>query len=185
MASQIEGVNLAAASQISNLSLSEKCEAIIPNTVMLLVNMEDIELADSRTGTRDNFSASAGNTANHNPKRINRPRIERAVSQSIIIEGIERGDSYLAIHCAYTNTRYNVGGWYNISKEAYIRDTKTGKRYPLIDTENCAVAPRKTSIGYGDTETFVLYFSPIPSTTNKIDMIESEDSSWRFYGISL
>lgn len=185
LASQIEGVNFSPYNQISTLSLSEKCESIIPNTVMLLVNMEDIETDAPRITSKESLSTKTdGRVRLQTTNHIDRPHVERS-PKNIQIDGIERTDKYVSVHLSYTNTEYVENGWYNISKEAYIIDTKTYKRYALLDTENCAISPRKTSIGYRQRQEFILYFSPIPNTTDKIDLIEPGNSSWKFYGIEL
>ena len=85
---------------------------------------------------------------------------------------------------SWTNTQYH-GGWYHINKDSYISDPKTGKKYALKTTENCAITPEKTMIDYGQTKEFTLYFEPIPADVTLIDIIEPGDSNWKFYGIEL
>ncbi len=86
---------------------------------------------------------------------------------------------------SWRNTQY-TGGWYNIDKNTYIQDKTTGKKYALIDTENCAISPSKTSIEFGQTKEFVLYFPALPASVTSIDLCEpTTTSSWKFYGIKI
>ena len=48
------------------------------------------------------------------------------------------------------------------------------------------MAPEKTYFSYaGQDITFTLYFPPILDTVASIDLIESIDSEWKFYGIKI
>lgn len=74
--------------------------------------------------------------------------------------------------------------WISLDKNAYI--VANGQKYKLRDTKGIAISPNKTYFSYaGETKTFSLYFPAIPKNTASIDFIESEDSSWRLYGILL
>lgn len=61
-----------------------------------------------------------------------------------------------------------------------------GTRYTLIRTDGIEIAPQKTYFSYaGQDITFTLYFPPISDTATSIDLIESIDSEWKFYGIKI
>lgn len=48
------------------------------------------------------------------------------------------------------------------------------------------MAPNRTYFTQpGQLITFTLYFPPIPETASTIDLIESDDSTWKFYGIKI
>lgn len=98
---------------------------------------------------------------------------------------IELTEESTIIYMSYTNTQYDTGGWYSISPDAYIRDKSTGKKYELLTAQNCAISPRSTSIAKGETATFTLVFPALPKDVSKIDFVESEDSTWKFYNIEL
>ena len=67
----------------------------------------------------------------------------------------------------------------------YVSDSKSGKKYALITTENCAIAPQQTVLHPGQTQELTLYFEPVPASTSSIDIIEPHTDGWKFYGIGL
>ena len=116
---------------------------------------------------------------------VKSPILKTAKTSNTKIIGIEKTNEYTALYCTYTNTEYSVGGWYSISPDAYLRDKTSGKRYKCIAAENCALSPEQTSIDLNETKKFVLYFQAIPQNAKEIDFVESDASSWQFYGIKL
>ncbi len=61
-----------------------------------------------------------------------------------------------------------------------------GTKYTLTRTDGIEMAPEKTYFSYaGQDITFTLYFPPISDTVASIDLIESIDSEWKFYGIKI
>lgn len=133
------------------------------------INVSDIDFSDNgtfkKTIERDITSTPAGND-----------------SKIVMIEMTEEST---VIYMQYTNTKYDTGGWYSISPDSYIRDKSTGKKYSLLTAQNCALSPRSTPIEKGKTNTFTLIFPALPEGTKKIDFVESEDSTWKFYNIDL
>ncbi len=185
LANSVEGVNLNRQTQLANLSLAEKCKSVIPCTVMVLANNERTGQGSSqssqyRPGTQSSHSSGTKNY----PIRINMPRVNKSGDTDVQIYGIEITDQYTAVYMSWTNTQYQ-NGWYNINKDTYIVDTNTGKKYALITTENCAVAPKQTEIQYNQTQEFTLYFESVPASASSIDLLEPGDGQWKFYGIQL
>jgi len=75
-------------------------------------------------------------------------------------------------------------GWMTIDKKTYI--VANNEKFFLQKTEGIAISPRKTYFSYeGETKEFSLFFPPIPMETKSIDLLEPDDSSWKFYGILL
>lgn len=176
-------LNLDRASQISSMSLSEKCKVVIPCTVMVIANNEGTRSATSQPASATARSSSV--SAAGYPIHVNYPEIARKGDTAVEIFGVEVTSKGTAIYMSWRNTQY-TGGWYNIDKNTYILDKTTGKKYTLITTENCAIAPNKTSIELGQTKEFVLYFPALPSSVSSIDLCEpSTTSSWKFYGIKI
>lgn len=176
-------VNLDKTTQIASMSLSDKCKAVIPCTIMVLAN-NDRGQASSRQGSSQP-AVNAPSQRYAYPIHCNMPAISRKGDTAVEIYAIEVTSSYTAIYMSWTNTQYNPG-WYNINKDTYIIDKNTGKKYTLVKTENCEIAPRTTSIGYNSTKDFVLYFPSIPTNVSSIDLCEpSTSSSWKFYGIRI
>ena len=183
LASEVEGLNLNRSSQISGLSLSEKCKSVIPCTVMVLANNDSNSQTSSYTSEPYKTQQPSGSTRAY-PIRKNNPTVRKSGDADARIFGIEVTEKYTAIYMSWTNTKF-INGIYRIDVNSYILDPKTGKKYKLITTENCAVAPNKTKIGLNQTKEFTLFFEPIPAGTTLIDIIEPGDSNWKFYGIEL
>lgn len=187
LASNIDGVNLNRNSQISSLSLSEKCKSVIPCTVMVLAN-NDRSLQSQQdqqsytSGTDSGRQYSAGTRAY--PIRINNPRANRSNDPDVRISGIEMTDKYTAIYMSWTNRETDAYAYY-VQSNIHLFEAKTGKKYALITTDNCAVAPEQSVIAGGQTQEFTLYFEPVPADTTAIDLIEPHNDGWKFYGIEL
>lgn len=115
---------------------------------------------------------------------VNNPTINQNYnSQSTKIEKVTISDSYTAVQFRYKNL-YQVGGWCSINKNTYI--VVNGQRYPMTRAEGIKISPSQTTFSrWGEELTFTLYFPKIPSSATSMDLIESVDSSWRFYGIDI
>lgn len=189
LASNVEGVNLNRSSQISNLSLSEKCKSVIPCTVMVLAN-NDRSSQPQQQSPRQSYSSGASSEREYSagsrsyPIRINNPRVERSNDPDARIYGVEMTDRFIAIHMSIRNTSNDAYGYY-VLENIYLSDSKSGKKYALITTENCAVAPQQTVLNPGQTQEFTLYFEPVPANTTSVDIIEPHNDGWKFYGVEL
>lgn len=186
LASGLPGVNLSSSSQLSSQPLSNKVKSIKPSVVMILADNQGPQPKRESTSSFDKGSGWISQSrSNGYPVRINTPQVQLTNSEDTRIIGIELTSRYTAIHLSYTNSKY-LDGWYNINNKAYLLDRTTGEKYYLRDTDNCAISPYKTSIEYGQTKHFVLYFDPLPANASLIDLIENINSSgWNFWGISL
>lgn len=92
---------------------------------------------------------------------------------------------YTAIEITSNNQSGNsYYQWCNINRNTYI--LVNGTKYTLTRTDGIEIAPEKTYFSYaGQDLTFTLYFPPISDTATYIDLIESIDSEWKFYGIKI
>lgn len=184
-----QSIDFSKSSQISGLSLSEKCKAVIPCTVMVLANNERQQSYTSQGSQYDKGSTPSESThtspsfSGQYPIHCNMPAISRKGDNAVEIYGIEITANGTAIYMSWTNTQYQ-DGWYNINKDTYIVDKNTGKKYTIKGADSCAFAPQKSAIGYGETREFVLYFPSLPANVTVIDLCEPNTSSrWKFYGI--
>ncbi len=182
LASNIVGLSFNKSSQLSNLSLSEKCKSVIPCTVMILANNDRSPQTQTQRYSYSSESKSGNNRSY--PIRINNPRIGKVNDASVKIYGIEITENYTAVHMSWTNTEYN-DGWYCVDKGMYIYIPINGRKYALKTTDNCAIKPQQTKIAYGQTKEFTLYFESIPAGTPAMDIIEPGNDGWRFYGVEL
>ena len=189
LASSVEGVNLNRTSQITNLSLSEKCKSVIPCTVMVLANNERSSQSQQQA-PRQSYSSGASSGREYStgsrtyPIRINNPRVERSNDEDASIYGVELTEKFIAIHMSLSNTSNQAYGYY-VLESIYVSDSKSGKKYALITTENCAISPQQTVLHPGQTQELTLYFEPVPASTSSIDIIEPHKDGWKFYGIGL
>lgn len=179
LAANVEGVNLNRSSQISNLSLSEKCKSVIPCTVMVLADNER-STESQQQAPKPSYSSGSRSY----PIRINNPSVERSNAPNLDIDGVEMTDKYIAIHMSLRNTGDEAYGYY-VMEDIYVTDSESGKRYSLLTTENCAVAPQQSVINPGRMQEFTLYFEPVPASTTSIDIIEPHDNGWKLYGVEL
>lgn len=133
----------------------------------------------------NNINKGKDVTSKHTNRTKFRTSYKKTTGCNLIVNSIEITSDFTALHCQYTNTEYNYGGWYSMDAGAYIRDKSSSKKYVMIKTENCAISPNTTSIELNETKHFVLYFPPIPPNTKEIDFVESNKSSWNIFGIKL
>lgn len=160
----------------------------LPEQVKLSKNYVCIILANI-VKEREN-SETVGNiidkpSAAHRPKRVISPvNIAKQYCSNTEIISVELSDGCTILNLQCTNQYYDSGGWCNINKSAYITDGKN--QYRMITTYNIEIAPEKSFFEErGEILEFSLIFPPLPPNTSKIDLIESSQSPWRFYGISL
>jgi hypothetical protein len=70
---------------------------------------------------------------------------------------------------------FHKGGWVNFHPEAYLIDTKSQQRYPLIEALNIPMAPERFNFEHNrDRMFFSLRFAPIPFEKAGYDLIETE-----------
>ena len=123
LASNVEGVNLNRSSQISNLSLSEKCKSVIPCTVMVLAN-NDRSSQPQQQSPRQSYSSGASSGREYSagsrsyPIRINNPRVEKSNDPDARIYGVEMTDRFIAIHMSIRNTSNDAYGYYVFKKNS-------------------------------------------------------------------
>ena len=187
LAQNIEGVNFNKSSQITGMSLSEKCKSVIPCTVMVLANNDRSSQSQQphqsyTSGATSGRKYSAGNRTY--PIKINNPRFNRSNDPDVRILGVEMTDKYTAIHMSCINREADAYAYY-VQSGIRLYDSATGETYALISTENCAIAPDQSVCAGGQTQEFTLYFEPVPVSTVAVDLIEPHNTGWKFYGIEL
>lgn len=171
-----ESINMTRTSQIASQKLSEKCKAVIPCTVMVIADNE-------REGQPRQSSSSYGANGRY-PIHVNSPTVTKANTDLAGIIGIELTERYAALYMGVINPTES-DTWYNIDKGAYLLDKTTGKKYLLIETENCEIAPKRSSLPAGYQTEFVLFFQPVPASTATLDLYESSNTGWQFLGIQI
>ena len=118
-------------------------------------------------------------------RTIENPTVSRTTAEREKIKSVKLAKDYTAIEIVSNNQSGNsYYQWCNIDRNTYI--VVNGARYTLTRTDGIQIAPEKTYFSYaGQDITFTLYFPPISNTATSIDLIESVDSEWKFYGIKI
>jgi len=95
--------------------------------------------------------------------------------------GITQDTTY--IQCFYNAEQHS---WANISRNTYLRDCITGKKYPLLKCNGLPYAPEKESFDFSMKVIVTLFFPPISTEMHKFDFIENEnEEAFNIYGINL
>lgn len=160
--------------QIAGLPLTGKVKSL-KNYVFMITC--------SNIGSSSTYSASPSTSAAI--KTIEYPTVSRTTAERAKIKSIKIAKDYTAIEITGNNQSGNsYYQWCNIDRNTYI--LVNGTRYTLTRTDGIEIAPEKTYFSYaGQDITFSLYFPPISDTATSIDLIESIDSGWNFYGIKI
>lgn len=160
--------------QIAGLPLTGKVKSL-KNYVFMITC--------SNAGSSSAYSASPSTSASI--KTIEYPTVSRTTAKRAKIKSVKLVKDYTAIEITSNNQSGNsYYQWCNIDRNTYI--LVNGTRYTLTRTDGIEIAPEKTYFSYaGQDITFTLYFPPISDTATSIDLIESIDSEWKFYGIEI
>ena len=158
---------------VSGMSLSNKVKSL-KNFVFM------ITCSNSSTGT----SAYSGNLSSL-ANTVNYPSVRNSTAERAKIKSVYIGRDYTAVEITSNNQSGNsYYQWCNIDRNTYIM--VNGTRYTMTKAEGIKIAPDKTYFSYaGQDITFTLYFPPIPTSATSMDLIESADSEWKFYGIKI
>ena len=118
-------------------------------------------------------------------RTIENPTVSRTTAERAKIKSVKLAKDYTAIEIISNNQSENsYYQWCNIDRNTHI--VVNGTRYTLTRADGIQIAPEKTYFSYaGQDITFTLYFPPISNTATSIDLIESVDSDWKFYGIKI
>lgn len=168
--------------QVSNLNLINKVKAVKPYVFLLKCNKGTSQNVSSFSSNQsnNNYSSTVSNII-YNPKFSSTPSNNKGLS----IKRIYKDKGHTCIEFEYDN-QINRSGWVTIDKNTYIESIDTGEKFKMIEAQNITVDPQKHYFNsIYDKLNFTLIFPSLPTNTNKINFIETETSSWRYYGISL
>ncbi|MDE5788152.1 MAG: serine protease, partial [Bacteroidaceae bacterium] len=158
---------------VSGMSLSNKVK-----------NLKNFVFMITCSDTSGRNSSYSGNTTS-SINTINTPFVKSTTAKRTKIKSVTLGRDYTTIEIT-TNNQSGSGyfAWCNIDRNTYIM--VNGTRYTMTKAEGIKIAPDKTYFSYnGQDITFTLYFPKIPSSATSIDLIESSNSEWKFYGIQI
>lgn len=111
-------------------------------------------------------------------KTIQNPSVFSKNTQSFTVTSVCLSDSYTAIKIKCTVMNYI---WLSISNKTYI--LANGKRYHIQYTNGIDISSKESY--FNEDVTFTLYFPPIPTDIQQIDLIDPNDSRWFIGGIKL
>lgn len=158
---------------VSGMSLSNKVK-ILKNFVFM------ITCSSSSTGG-SSYSGNITSSSN----TISYPSVRSSTTERARIKSVTLGRDYTAVEIISNNqSGSSYYQWCNIDRNTYI--LVNGTRYTMTKAEGIKIAPDKTYFSYaGQDITFTLYFPSVPTSATSMDLIESADSEWKFYGIKI
>lgn len=121
----------------------------------------------------------------HLGTQITTPYVERKDDDMATINKVTITPTSTDIEIKWCNKTPNGGYKYcSIKKDTYIVANEV--KYFLTSASNIKIEPEQTEMDFaGQFLFFTLHFPPIPSDVTTIDLIEPENSNWKFYGIKL
>ena len=168
--------------QISNLNLINKVKTVKGFVFLLKCNKntnQNLSYSNSNQSA-NNYSSTVSNII-HNPKFSSTPSNNKGLTIKKIYKS--NGQTYIEFEYDNQNSR---AAWVAIDKNTYIENVNTGEKFKMIEAQNMAIDPKKHYFNsIYDKLNFTLTFPALPANTTTINFIETETSSWRFYGISL
>ena len=161
--------------QVVGQPLTEKVKKI--KNYVFMITCSNVSGSSTNSVSSPSFSTSI--------RTIENPTVSRTTAERAKIKRVILAKDYTAIEITSNNQSGNsYYQWCNIDRNTYI--LVNGTRYTLTRTDDIQIAPEKTYFSYaGQSITFTLYFPPISDMTTSIDLIESVDSEWKFYGIKI
>jgi len=121
---------------------------------------------------------------------IYNPFIKTRTSKNASVMRIECDSKFTRIDFVYhTSSKYINGGWVQMNGTCYIKPINSEAKLPLIKAVNIPMAPNKHHFKtVKDVLYYTLYFPPLPSNTNAIDIIEldtNDPTYFNFYNVSI
>lgn len=111
------------------------------------------------------------------------PIVRNQLNSTTSIVKVVITDQYTKVYIhAYPK---EIDAWFNVDSTIHI--FAENKKYKLIKAAGIEISPKRSYTSYStqDIFPFLLYFESIPKTTKEFDMIESDESDWKWYGIRL
>jgi len=139
----------------------------------------------SKANYNSTYSTSTGLNGNLGSVTINNPSVTSSTTSRLHITKVIANEKETMVEFRGNNnslTGYYT--WVTISPYTYIM--ANGKRYTLKRSEGIAIDPKKTYFNHPNTDyTFKLIFPSIPPNVSSFDLIESQESEWKFYGVRI
>lgn len=111
--------------------------------------------------------------------------IEKADVPSLKIIQIDNRELSTLIHFQYTEMLPGFR-WISTNEDFYIKDKSSYKKYKLLNSINLPFAPKMhVNDEVGQTHNFTLEFEKLPEGVKEVDIIESVENGFNFYGVKI
>ena len=175
---------------VSEMSLSNKVKNLKDFVFMITCSSSSSGSTAYSSNVTSSSSSSSKSTARPSNvtssyNTIKNPSVRNTTAERAKIKNVTLSRDYTAVEII-TNNRCSDGYYQtcNIDRNTYI--LVNGTRYTMTKAEGIKIAPNETYFSYaGQDLTFTLYFPPIPTSATSMDLIESESSDWKWYGIKI
>ena len=142
-----------------------------------MITCSNVESTDYSSSEQSNVESSSSVID------VSNPQITTATSDGLKIKRIQVTSSQTIVHCEFDNSKKH-SGWVTISPNTYI--SYAGAKYTMTKAEGIPIEPARHYFQTAsDRLYFRLIFPPLPKDATEFDLIESESSTWKFYGIRL
>lgn len=167
--------------QVASLNLINKVKTVRNYVFLLKCTKNTNQNINAYNKTESNNNSRNESNIVYNPKFSSTP----SDNKGLTIKKISKSNGQTSIEFEYDN-QFGLAGWVTIDKDTYIENVDTGKRLKMIEAKNIAIDPEKHYFNSAyDKLNFTLIFPALPQNALKINFIENDSSSWRYYGIIL
>ena len=118
-----------------------------------------------------------------NATTIINPKFDRSNVPAFHVNKVEVTKDTTFVYCIYYP---EAGSWANISPKTFLRDTETGKEFPIYRCSGVPFGPQKRTFTSGERCEMLLCFPSIRNS-KRIDFIEEEENleTFNVYGIDM
>lgn len=114
---------------------------------------------------------------------VQNPQVVKSTNEDLTITRVQVTQEQTIVDFEYDNSVTHPA-WVTISPYTYIYNA--GIKYTMTKAEGIPIEPEKHYFrSASETLRFRLTFPPLPKDATQFDLIESESSTWKFYGIKL
>ena len=147
-----------------------------------MITCSNVETTKGSTpGSSVTDGSYTGNSYTHID--VQNPQVAISPERSLTITRVQVTSKQTVVDFEFDNSVAQVG-WATISPYTYIENT--GIKYTMTKAEGIAIEPEKHYFRSASEKLrFRLTFPPLPKDATQFDLIESESSTWKFYGIKL
>lgn len=120
----------------------------------------------------------------YDPLIVKDPKVKRFYNDFLKVQAVELLSDKTIVYFEYSNRsgkKQNI----SIAPTMHIRDSRTGKQYPVLVVKNISFNPKSIQVENKERVLYSCVFPALPEKTKAIDIIEFPSSSWNIYGVTL